>query len=236
MIQPDDEVRPFFTTNRVTLIAGAIGLILTAFIWFGLPHERSVSSLWMLLVKILPFIAMLIAIGWLDLRWALRLRVAVWALPLGFLAFFCFFIPRLLGFAQAEPKVDFPNLYYTVLTLVPFIILLLALSYRLGGGTTSSVLRLGFALLLLQLSGIEDLAYLVLHQIPLPPVWDWATHIAVRIGHLPSRIEALIFIAVHVVLAVLVLVTPKRAVTAVVSRFTPSRRTRGARGETGGAS
>lgn len=220
-------IRPFFAANLVTLVAGTIGLALAAYIWFGLPHEREVSSAGLLLFKLLPFVAMLVAIGWLDLAWARQLRIALWALPLGFLGFFCYFVPQILGYAQAKPGVDFPNLYYAILTLVPFIIVLLALSFRLGGGSASGVLRLGFAMLLLQLSGLEDLAYLLLHHIPLPAVWDWASHMTVFLGHAPSRAEALWFIAVHVVLAILVLVTPKRVLAKPFSRLAAARRASG---------
>jgi hypothetical protein len=40
-----------------------------------------------------------------------------------------------------------------VLTLTPFLILALVLAYRLGGGSPGMVRRLGYAMILLQLSG-----------------------------------------------------------------------------------
>jgi hypothetical protein len=50
---------------------------------------------------------------------------------------------------------------------------------------------------------------------------------AVFLGHPPSRTEALGFIAVHVVLAILVLVTPKRVLAKPVARLTATRRPSG---------
>lgn len=96
-----------------------------------------------------------------------------------------------------------------MLTLVPVIILTMLLSFRLGGGQTQPIVRLGTALILLQLSGLEDLAFLLLHDVrPIPEVWTWASHMTVFLGHAPSRTEAYAFIAVHVLLAIAALTVP----------------------------
>jgi len=111
-----------------------------------------------------------------------------------------------------------------VLVLVPFIILSLVLSARLGGASTGTVLRLAGAMILLQLSGIEDLAFITISTMAgtmpgIPRVWTWADHITVVIGHPPTRNEAFAFIGVHLVLAVLVLAVPARFVAAAVRRL-----------------
>ena len=49
--------------------------------------------------------------------------------------------------------------------LVPFIILTIALMMRLGGAARSTVLRMAAALMLIQLSGIEDLAFLTVNDL-----------------------------------------------------------------------
>jgi hypothetical protein len=205
--------------HLTSLFTGVAAIGTGAFVWFALPHERHVSSLPMLLFKLLPFLLALVAVGYLEPDLARRLRLALWGLPLAFLVFFCYFVPKILGFANAG---DFQNAYYHMLTLVPFIILMLSAAYRLGGAPTGRVLRLGIALLLLQLSGIEDLAFILLHDIrPIPAVWSWASHMTVFLGHPPSRLEAYIFITVHVLLAIAVLVVPAgrvRTVAGVVRR------------------
>jgi hypothetical protein len=80
-------------------------------------------------------------------------------------------------------------------------------------------------MLLLMLSGLEDLAFLVVnpHTDPrwtsIPEVWTWASHMKVFIGHAPTKYEAYGFIAVHTALALLVLFLPARAVTGPLRRL-----------------
>lgn len=223
MTQPE----PFFGANRVTLVAGTVAFGLAAAVFFGMEHSRDVTSVWVLLAKLTPFVAASIAIAWLDLAWAARLRLPLVLPPVCFLVFFLYFVPRIFHYHNEN---DFNHLYYTVLMLVPFIILSLVLSLRLGGARTSTVLRLAAAMILLQLSGLEDLAFLVGEAasgtLPggIPPVWTWADHITVFIGHPPTAGEAYAFIAVHVVLAVLVLTLPGRFVAAVARRLWPHAR------------
>lgn len=210
----------FLVANRVTLVAGAVAAALGALVYFGMPHERDLTSLWVLLVKLTPFLAATVAIAWLDVAWAHRLRLHLILPPVCFVVFFAYFVPKI--FYYGNLGADFGQLYYTVLILVPFVILSLVLALRLGGGSTSTVLRLSAALMLLQLSGIEDLAFLVVNNVPIPDVWEWADHITVFIGHPPSRTEAYLFIAVHLVLVLLVLGLPDRYFRAALRR--PRRR------------
>ncbi|WP_218005749.1 hypothetical protein [Actinomadura hibisca] len=216
---------PFLRANAVTLVAGAVAAALAGIVWFALPHEHDIDSLWVFLFKLTPFIAASVAIGWLDLGWAHRLRLPFLLVPACFLAFFCFFVPRIF-FVARKPTED---LYYTVLTLVPFVILALVLSFRLGGGSRNTTLRLCAALLTLQLSGLEDLAFLTVnpHTDPkwatIPEVWTWADHMRVRLGHYPSKEEAYAFITVHVLVALAILFVPGRAVRAAWTKVRPGR-------------
>ncbi|MFC0623268.1 hypothetical protein [Kribbella deserti] len=199
----------FLRTNAVTLLAGALAVAGAAYIWLALPHERHITSAGLLLFKLLPFAAGVVAVAWVDQDLARRLRMPLWLMPLCFLGFFCYFVPKILRFANQG---DFANAYYHMLTLVPFIILTMLLSFRLGGGASGVVVRLGTALILLQLSGLEDLAFLLLHDVrPIPEVWTWASHMTVFLGHPPSRAEAYAFITVHVVLAIAALTVPTSA-------------------------
>lgn len=213
----------FVRDNQVALVASAVAVLLAGVIWFGLPHDREVSSAWLLLFKLTPFVAASVAVAWLDVDWARRLRLHLFALPACFLVFFCFFVPKLFFYSSQDD--GFPQMYYYMLTLVPFVTLSLVLAYRLGGGSRPGVLRVSFALLLFQLSGLEDLAFLLVNNQPagskyagIPEVWDWASHMTVFLGHPPSRNEAFAFIAVHVVLALLVLFLPGRALSTLLRR------------------
>jgi hypothetical protein len=201
--------------------------VLAAVIWFVLPHEQEVTSAAMLLFKLTPFAFAVAAIALADDALLRRLRLHLVAIPAAFLLFFCFFVPRIFFYSGTDG--DFPKLYYHMLTAVPLIILALVLSFRLGGGAAGTTARLGFAMLLLMLSGLEDLAFLLVNPItdprfrPIPDVWPWASHIKVFLGHAPTKYEAYAFIAVHVVLAAAVLFVPGRWLRAVV-RAGPFRR------------
>lgn len=210
---------PFLRANAVCLIALAVAAVLGAIVWFGMAHTHTISSLWVFLFKLTPFVAGGIAVAWLDVGWAQRLRLPLVLVPACFLVFFCYFVPKI--FFQAA---NGGELYYTVLTLAPFVILALGLAYRLGGGSRETTLRMSFAMLLLQLSGLEDLAFLTInHQTdpkwtPIPQKWTWAEHMTVFFGHPLTKYEAYGFITVHVILAALVLFLPARVVLSIVRR------------------
>src|SRR5262245_24190942 len=105
----------FLRDNAVAIGAGAIAVVLAAIVWFGLPHDREVTSAWLLLFKLTPFIAAAIAVAGLDVYWARRLRLHLFALPVCFLIFFCYFVPKLFFYAGQED--GFGSLYYHMLTL-----------------------------------------------------------------------------------------------------------------------
>ncbi|MEU7740671.1 hypothetical protein [Nonomuraea sp. NPDC049158] len=211
------------------LIFAALAVLAAAFVWFGLPHDRQVKSLWIFLVKLLPFVLATEAISRLDVEWARRLKLHVLAIPAAFLVYFLYFVPKIFFFGSevAGTREAYYDLYYHVLTLTPLIIVSLALAFRLGGGAAGTVRRLGYGMLLLMLSGLEDLAFLTVnnHVDPaystIPEVWEWATHMSVFIGHAPTKYEAYAFIAVHVVLALVIFLSPQRWWESLGRRLTP---------------
>lgn len=199
--------------NGATIVLAGLALAAAAFIWLVLPHEREVKSLLVLLFKLLPFVLATFAIAHLDLETARKYYLPNLLVPLTFLVFFCVFVPKIFFYSD-----DFGEMYYLMLTATPFIILSLVLAFRLGGGSTSWTVRLAFSMILLMLSGLEDLAFLTVnhHTDPrwatIPEVWDWASHMTVFLGHPPTKYEAFAFIAVHVLLALLVLFLPARLI------------------------
>jgi len=206
-------------------VAAATGL--AALIWFVLPHEREATSAAILLFKLTPFAFAVAAIALAPDALLRHRALQVLAIPAAFLLFFLFFVPRIFFYSGTDG--DFPKLYYHMLTAVPLIILSLILAFRLGGGAPSTTARLGFAMMLLMLSGLEDLAFLLVNPhtdprwTPIPEVWSWASHIEVFIGHPPTKYEAYAFIVVHVLLAAAVLFTPGRWVQAPLRGLRRSR-------------
>ncbi len=221
--------RPFLRANRVALVALPVTLALALAVYLGTPNEHGLDSLWQLLFHLTPFVAALVTIAYLDVTWAQRLKLHLVLPTLCFLVFFTYFVSHNFIFHALD---DFDRMYYNQLMMVPFIILTLVLCVRLGGARRSVIARLGVALMLVQLSGIEDLSFLVFgdlrdqsEQHGIPEVWDWADHMAVRLGHHPTKYQAYVFIAVHLVLAALVLLLPDRLFRALRDRLGRRRAT-----------
>ncbi|MFI9560044.1 hypothetical protein [Nonomuraea endophytica] len=200
--------------NRVTLLAGALAVALAGIVRFVLPYEQEITSLWSFLVKLTPQLAAIVAIAWLDVEWARRLKLHLVAVPAVFLAFLLYFVPKTFMAAMdiEDGSGTFEDLYLHVVVFVPFLIVALLLAYRLGGGSREGVLRTGLAMSILHVSGLEDLVAVSMNRRldAIPEVWGWADHITVRIGHPATKYEAYAFIAAHVVVALLVLFVPRR--------------------------
>lgn len=217
--------------SLTSVVWAVVAVALAAVVWFALPQDREVGNAGLLLFKLTPFLAATAAIATADVDRLRRWKVHLVAIPATFLVFFCWFVPRLFFYSGSDG--DFDKLYYTMLTAVPFVILALVLAFRLGGGSGSGAGRLSVAMLLLMLSGLEDLAFLTVNPLtdprfrPIPDVWTWASHMKVFLGHYPTRDQAYVFIAVHVLLALLVLFLPGRYVTGPLRRLGGRRRTRG---------
>jgi hypothetical protein len=200
--------------NAAFLVLIALAAGCAAVVWFVLPHDREVKSLGIFLFKLLPFVFATEAIARLDVELARRLHLVRILIPAAFCVFFLYFVPKIFFYLD-----DFPTVYYHILVLTPIIIMSLTLAYRLGGGTAANVRRIAYAMLLIMVSGLEDLAFLKVnhHTDPrwatIPDVWTWASHMTVFLGHPPTKNEAFAFIAVHVVLVVFVLAAPSRWLT-----------------------
>ncbi|MGA5757816.1 hypothetical protein [Nonomuraea bangladeshensis] len=199
--------------NLVTLVMGVVAVALAGLVRFVLPYEQDITTLWGFLVKLTPQLAAIVAVAWLDVETARRLRLHLIALPALFLGFLLYFVPA--TFIRAMDIEDgsgtFEDLYLHVVVFVPFLIVALLVAYRIGGGSREGVLRTGAAMSILHVSGLEDLVAVSMNRQldGIPEVWAWADHITVRIGHPATKAEAYAFIAAHVVAALLVLFLPR---------------------------
>ena len=201
---------------RFAALSGAT-LLSAAMVWAFLPHQQQLSSVWVLAAKLIPVVFAAEAIAVLDVELFRRRNLAMVALPAIFLVFLCYFAPKIFFLASWG---TFDQLYFLVITMLPYTVLALVLCYRLGGGTAGRCRRLSYGLLLLMLSGLEDLAFLTVnnHTDPrfttIPDHWTWASHINVFFGGPVTEHQAYLFISVHVALAMAVLFLPGRVLRA----------------------
>jgi len=204
------------------LLPGLLALLIAAYIYLALPHEREVSSLAMLIFKFAPFVLATIAIAFFPTS-----PRAWWTVPLIFLLFLPFFgflVPRQLYFIrfgiqsayELAPGADqagleqiFAQFYTITAILVPYFILTVAFAFRMGGGRSGQVLKIGGSGILLMLSGIEDIMFFVVNGFwPMPEVISWASHMTVRLGRPATRTEFFILCALHFLLIFLLWALP----------------------------
>jgi hypothetical protein len=197
--------------DKIAIITGILAVIIGLYCIIYLPQDRVVRNLGIFLLKILPFALGAICISYLNTKFIYKFKLVFPSLFIGFLVIFCVFVPKIFFYLD-----DYYTVYYLTLIEIPFLILLLTYTFRLGGGSTSNCLRLAFSLLLIMQSGIEDLAFLKInpHTDPqwatIPDVWTWASHIAVIIGHYPTKYEAYAFIGISLALAIFIAFFPKK--------------------------
>lgn len=174
---------------------------------FAVHHwvSNDVQSLGSFLFALVPFVLAIEAVAWFPLAWTRPRWIAPACVALLFLVAMGGFAPLMFG---AVVDNDFDRFYSIIRVLMPFIIVAMVAALRLGGARGSTVRRGGYAALLIMLSGIEDLMFQVWRGNEIPDSWDWAEHMTVRLGHVASQNEAFGFIAVHLLLALLVVVVP----------------------------
>ena len=73
--------------NLVTLVMGVVAVALAGLVRFVLPYEQDITTLWGFLVKLTPQLAAIVAVAWLDVETARRLRLHLVVLPALFLGF-----------------------------------------------------------------------------------------------------------------------------------------------------
>jgi hypothetical protein len=196
------------------LVPGALGLGATGLFMLVLPPDRAVHGLADFALKVSP---LLLAVATIAL-FSQAGRLARWPLLLGLLFY--------LGYvdsasfvhvsALAEAAVDgraaaqFPAFYRWAIFVNAFTVLFALLAYRLGGASTARTLKLGGVGVLMLVSGLNDLTMWAMNDWPdgRPDTFDWASHVAVFLGRTPHLSDMLLFLAVHLALAGLLLAAP----------------------------
>ena len=207
---------------KFSLLNAFLMLVSALYVVGFMSRERDIASLGEFLFKLVPFVFAALSIAYFDKRFLKINKFTSVFVVLCFCPFFFFYVPKIFFYSLND---QWHNLYYLTLVISPMLILFLTFAYRLGGAGTGACLRVAFAMLLLMLSGLEDLMFLLINDHPfgrfnpIPQTWDWIPHMKVRIGHAPSQQEAYFFIFAHVALAVFILVYPFRMLQRLNERF-----------------
>jgi hypothetical protein len=188
---------------------------LTVLIMQVLPADRTLHGLGDFILKISPVVFAVMAIALLPRRhaWAPYTVLLGCGVFLGLVDSASFIqVSRLVDAAVSNSSQAQFSEFYRFSTFVDaFVVLFGLLAYRMGGGSTEKVLRLGFATTLLLVSGLNDLTMWAMYAWPdgvRPDVFSWASHVAVFIGREPHLSDMLVFLAVHLSLVALVMTLP----------------------------
>lgn len=200
--------------NWLWLVPAVLGGLLTIMIMFVLPPDRTLNNLGEFLFKISPLLMAVLTVALFPRHNGLTL----WLLLLGIVFYMgvidSTYILRTVNWIDASVagngQNQFPAFYQFTLFVNAFTVLFALFAYRAGGATTARVLKLGLAGILVIVSGLNDVTFWAMNTWPdgRPMVFEWASHVAIFIGRAPSLYDMLGFLAVHLILAVVILCLP----------------------------
>ncbi len=202
-----NETKSTFWQKYLWLVAMAVGVIGVGCIWFLLPHQSQIDSIWWLVVKFLVYFVVVIGISFFPNN--LKGGYLLACLP--FFPMLCYIIPRasyygIFGTLNTPAQGEmYTNLYFL---LYPLCILSVAFAHRMGGGKPGQSIKICIAGILLIFSGLLDLSFNLAHGEPIPKSLDYAYHIIILVGRPLTYKEGVIFCLCHVPVIILVLLLP----------------------------
>ena len=203
--------------------AGLAGLIMVV-----LPPDRTIDNVGEVLFKVSPLLLAVLAIAGFPRRPGLGLA-ALGVLVVGYMGVVdTLNITHILNYAEATNQdAAFPELYQFTIFVNAFTVLAVLFAYRLGGAPADRVVKAGLAVVLVVISGLNDLTFYYTYDWPggRPAELRWASHISVFVGGPPSASAAIAFCSVHLGLAAMVLALPlRRWLERLTARMTPRAR------------
>jgi hypothetical protein len=198
------------------LLPAALAVGLTLLIMLVMPPERTLHGFGDFLLKVSPLMLAVVTIAMFPNRGPL----GVAPLVLGVLFYFGFIdsaffiqVDQLVQAAQSDAgPAQFAAYYRFSIFVNAFVVMLGVFAFRMGGASTSSVLRLGSAGILILLSGLNDLTMWAMYPWRAgmrPETFDWASHVSIFLGgRSPTLIDMLVFLAIHLTLVVATLRLP----------------------------
>lgn len=209
------------------LLAGAAGGALALVIMVVLPPDRTIDNPGEFLLKISPVVFAVLSIGGFPQRPKLG-NALLGVVVFGYLGVLdTIYVLKVLALAgAADQGTAFASFYQIAIFINAFTVLAVLFGYRLGGAPSGRVLRLGFASTLVLVSGLNDITFYYWYGWPdgRPARFTWASHITVFVGSPATPTVAIVFCAIHLVLAGLLLAGPSlvaRARPVVSAASTP---------------
>jgi hypothetical protein len=211
--------------DKLWLLPAALGGAVTILIMLVLPPDRTLHGLPDFVLKVSPLVLAVLTIAVFPNRGPLAVYLPV----LGIMFYFGFIdsaffiqVDQLAEAAQSGAgQAQFAAYYRFSIFVNAFVVLLALFGFRMGGGSTEKVLRLGGAAVLILLSGLNDLTMWAMYAWPggvRPETFDWASHVSVFTGRAPGLADMLVFAAVHLLVAAAILAVPRPARWAAQSR------------------
>lgn len=196
-----------FLKNWFWAICMLLGLLGFFAVWFLIPRNQYIGSIWELVFKFLIFAIVTLGIA----TFPNKLKNGYIFTILPFIVFLGYIIPRIsyFGYFGAEiDKVAFGE-FYTALYLLnyPMITFTTAFAYRIGGGTPGNTIKIPVCGMILIFSGFLDIMWHLINPVPLPE-HIYGSHLVIRFGRPPLFSEVIIFALCHIFLIIGVLLLP----------------------------
>lgn len=204
-----------FWYRYLWLIPTILGGIIAFIMFFVLPPDRVVHGLGDFIFKTMPLVCAVAAIALFPQKPPLLSLFLILGVIfyMGYLdsAFYLRIEAWIRAALDGEAKAGFAAFYQFNLIVHSFTILFALFAYRLGGGRTAMVLKLGFSSILIMLSGLNDLTMWFMYPWPdgvRPAIFDWASHVEIFIGRQPTLYHMLGFLAIHLILVGIIVCLP----------------------------
>ncbi len=196
-----------FLKNWFWAICMLLGLLGFFAIWFFIPRNQYISTIWDLVFKFLIFAFIIVGIATFPNK--LKNGYILTILP--FIVFLGYIIPRIsyYGYFGAEiDKVAFGE-FYTALYLLnyPMITFATSFAYRMGGGTPGNTIKIPVCGMLLIFSGFLDIMWHLINPVALPE-HIYGSHLVILFRRPPLFSEVIIFALCHILLIIGILLLP----------------------------
>lgn len=170
-----------------------------------LPHDSGDASVLAFLIKLSGFFFLALGVA----TFSARTRFTWLFTVLAFLLFAGYLFPRISYFYYGDVDREQAQNFYTHLywLMYPAVVLSVAGSYRLGGGTSGRCLKIAWSGVLILFSGFLDVMWQLVNPVEIPDRIS-AAHIVAVVGEPVTFMGAVIFTLAHIPILIILLILP----------------------------